>query len=79
MDEGCLFCRIAASELPADLVHVSDRIVAFRDIDPKAPTHILLIPREHVVSVAALEDGDAEMISEMMRVAADLARAEGID
>ena len=61
MDEGCLFCRIAASELPADLVHVSDRIVAFRDIDPKAPTHILLIPREHVVSVAALEDGDADV------------------
>ena len=79
MDEGCLFCRIAARELPADVVHESDRIVAFRDIDPKAPTHILLIPREHVVSVAALDDGDGEMMSEMMRVAADLARAEGID
>ena len=78
-DESCLFCRIGARDVPADLLHVSDRVIAFRDIDPKAPTHILLIPRDHVPSVSALEEGDGGMLSELMRVAGHLARAEGVD
>ncbi len=59
MDSSCLFCRIAAREIPADIVRESERVVAFRDMNPQAPTHILLIPKEHVTSVAALSDHHA--------------------
>jgi histidine triad (HIT) family protein len=79
VDQACLFCRIAAGETPADILHVSDTILAFRDIDPKAPTHILLIPREHIVSISALRDRHGPMLVDMMQTASHLARAEGID
>jgi histidine triad (HIT) family protein len=75
----CLFCKIAAKEIPADIVHASDRVVAFRDINPKAPTHILLIPREHVDSVAEAAETDGSLLEEIVRAAAHLARAEGVD
>ena len=55
VDTSCIFCKIAAREVPAEIVRESDRVVAFRDIDPKAPTHILLIPKEHVESLDELE------------------------
>lgn len=79
MDQACAFCRIAARELPAELLHVSDRIVAFRDADPKAPTHVLIIPKEHIVSLSDIGDRHAGMLVELMTVARHLARAEGID
>lgn len=79
MNEDCVFCRIAARRIPAEILHDSDTVVAFRDVDPKAPTHVLLIPREHVASIADLGDGHAEVLLELMRAASDLARAEGID
>ena len=63
MDSSCLFCRIAAREIPADIVRESDRVVAFRDVNPQAPTHILLIPKEHVASVAELGDHHAGVLS----------------
>lgn len=75
----CLFCRIAAREVPADIVHASDRVVAFRDINPKAPTHILLIPKDHVESAAAVTDEHGAVLTEIVRAAAHLARAEGVD
>lgn len=74
----CLFCRIAAGEIPATVVHRDDRLVAFRDIDPKAPVHILLIPREHVASLDAAADGDRDLLGDLLLAARDLARAEGI-
>jgi histidine triad (HIT) family protein len=76
--ETCLFCRIGRGEIPADLVHEDDLIVAFRDINPKAPTHILLIPREHMDSAANLAETDAEMLGRLFSVAAQLARDAGI-
>jgi histidine triad (HIT) family protein len=76
--ETCLFCRIGRDEIPADLVHEDDLIVAFRDINPKAPTHILLIPREHMDSAANLAETDAEMLGRLFSVAAQLARDAGI-
>jgi len=79
MNEDCVFCRIAARRIPAEILHDSDTVVAFRDVDPKAPTHVLLIPREHVASIADLGDGHAEVLLELVRAASDLARAEGID
>lgn len=77
--EGCLFCRIAEGEQDADVVHAGDNVVAFRDINPQAPTHVLIIPKEHVESAAALRDKSADMLSEIFRTAAHLARAEGIE
>ena len=79
VDPSCPFCRIVAGEAEADVVHSSDHVLAFRDVNPQAPTHILLIPKGHVPSVRNLGDGHAEFIAEMFGVATHLARAEGID
>jgi histidine triad (HIT) family protein len=77
--EDCLFCRIAAKELEADVVHSSDEVVAFRDINPGAPTHILIIPKEHIESARALRDRHAELLAEIFQVAEHLAKAEGVE
>ncbi len=72
----CLFCRIVAREVPAELVRESDRFVAFRDVDPQAPTHVLVIPREHVPS---LDHADEEsMVGGLLHFAREVAMAEGI-
>lgn len=78
-DTSCIFCRIARREVPADILRESDRVVAFRDLDPKAPTHILLIPKEHITSVADVEDGHGALLADIAQAAAHLARTEGID
>lgn len=78
MDTSCLFCRIAAREIPADIVRESATVVAFRDVNPQAPTHILLIPKEHVVSVADLGDDHAGVLADILQAATQLAVAEGI-
>ena len=75
---GCPFCRIVAGEIPADRLHDDDLVVAIRDIAPRAPTHILLMPRRHIASAAELTDADGPMLGRLFAVAADLARAEGI-
>jgi histidine triad (HIT) family protein len=74
----CLFCRIAAGEIPADVVFSDEEVVAFRDIHPQAPSHILIIPRRHIASVTDLADEDAELMGRLFTVARDLAREEGI-
>ncbi|MET0800692.1 MAG: histidine triad nucleotide-binding protein [Actinomycetota bacterium] len=78
MDTSCLFCRIAAHEIPADIVRESDRVIAFRDVNPQAPTHILLIPKEHVTSVADLSDHHGDVLVDIVQAASQLAGAEGI-
>jgi histidine triad (HIT) family protein len=78
-DTSCLFCRIAAREIPSDIVRESDRVIAFRDIDPKAPTHILLIPKEHIGSIADITDEQGSLLADIAQAAAHLARAEGLD
>lgn len=77
-DPDCLFCKIAAGEVPADVVHQDEHVVAFRDISPKAPTHVLLIPRRHVVSAKELGAQDAEMLGRLFSVAAQIARDAGV-
>ncbi len=77
--QDCLFCGIASGDQQADVVHESDEVIAFRDINPGAPTHILLIPKEHVESVRALRGRHAKMLAELFQTASHLARAEGID
>ncbi len=76
--EDCLFCKIAAGTIPSDRLHEDDQVVAFRDIAPRAPTHILLIPRQHIASAAELTEADAPLLGRLFAVAADLARAAGV-
>ena len=75
----CLFCKIARNDVQADVVHSSDNVVAFRDINPQAPTHILLIPKEHIESVASLGNQHGKLLAEIMQTARHLAEAENID
>jgi histidine triad (HIT) family protein len=72
----CLFCRIARREIPAEIVHESDGVIGFRDLRPVAPTHILLIPKDHIESAANLEEKHGDLLAELFQAAAHLARAE---
>ncbi len=74
----CLFCRIGTREVAADIVHASDHVVAFRDINPQAPVHILLIPKDHIESAADIADEHGDLLSDLIQAAAHLARAEGV-
>ncbi len=74
----CLFCKIAAGEVPSTMIHADDLVVAIRDIAPRAPTHILLLPRRHVASALDLTDADGPLLGRLFSVAADVARREGI-
>ncbi len=75
----CLFCRIVSREVPADLIAEGDRWIAFRDINPKAPTHVLIVPREHVDSLSNLDESRVELGGELLRAAAAVARLDGLD
>jgi histidine triad (HIT) family protein len=77
-DSSCLFCKIAAGSIPASVVHSSERLVAFRDIDPKAPVHILVIPREHLASLDEADERHRALLGEILLLARRLARDEGI-
>ena len=78
MSESCLFCRIARGEIPAQIVHQDDRLVAFRDSNPQAPTHILIIPREHLSTLNDLTPSHRALVGDMHLLAAALAKGEGI-
>ena len=73
----CLFCKIAAGQIPATIVYQDDRLVAFRDVNPQAPMHVLVIPRRHIATLNDLADGDDALAGEMIRRAAALAREQG--
>ncbi len=75
----CLFCKIVAGEIPAQIVREGEGVVAFRDLDPKAPTHVLVGPREHYSNAAALAAGDPQASAELLSTAAAVAAAEGHD
>ncbi|MEP7360839.1 MAG: histidine triad nucleotide-binding protein [Chloroflexota bacterium] len=74
----CIFCRIISGAVPADFLHNDDLVVAIADLHPKAPTHILLMPREHVVSAADLTDANGPMLGRLFAVAAQLALDAGL-
>ena len=76
MADGCLFCRIVRGEIPAKLVAENEHCIAFRDINPQAPTHVLVVPREHVASLN--EAKDAALVGRVALFAAEVARKEGI-
>ena len=78
-DPSCIFCRIVAGEIPSARVAEDDTAVAFRDIAPKAPTHVLVVSREHIASAAELTDADGPLLGRLFAMIAEIARAEGID
>ena len=76
---SCIFCRIVAGEIPATTVHEDDRLIAFRDLNPQAPMHVLIVPREHIATLNDLEPSHDALAGEMIRLAAALAAREGHD
>jgi histidine triad (HIT) family protein len=74
----CIFCRIADGEIPATVVRQDEHTVAFRDLDPKAPLHVLVIPRKHIASINDIADDDAAMMGALLIAARDVAASEGI-
>jgi histidine triad (HIT) family protein len=76
---SCLFCEIVAGRIPARMAYQDDQILAFHDINPQGPVHILVIPRRHITSVLDLEAGDDALVGALVRRATALARAEGLD
>jgi len=78
MSSDCLFCKILAGEIPADLVYESETAVAFRDINPKAPTHVLVIPRKHISTINDIEPDDQEIIGSLYTAAKEIAAQAGI-
>ena len=74
----CIFCRIAAGEITSDIVHQDDHVVAFRDLNPQAPVHILIVPRAHLVNLEAASAADGQVLGHCALVAAAIARAEGL-
>ena len=78
MHSDCLFCKIARGELGTDLIFETENLVAFRDINPQAPTHILIIPRQHIASLNELEPTHGEIMGEAMLAVQALAKQEDI-
>lgn len=79
MSHDCVFCRIAAGEIPADVVFENERIIAFRDINPAAPVHILIVPKEHIASVAHLKEEHQALVGEIFTSIQRLAEQEKLD
>ena len=77
-DPNCIFCKIADGQIPAKIVHRDEHVVAFEDINPQAPTHLLVIPKAHIASLDALGDGDHEAVGHVLHRAAELARSRGL-
>jgi len=75
---SCLFCRIVAGEVPSTVVLETDRVLAFRDIAPAAPTHVLVVPKEHHEDLAALVAADPAYVGQVMAAAVEVARLEGL-
>lgn len=78
MDENCIFCKIIAGQIPSNKVYEDDAVFAFRDINPQAPVHILIVPRQHIPRVADLSEADAPLMGRVVMAAARVANAEGI-
>ncbi len=78
MADDCLFCRIVAGEVTADVIRQDEHTVAFRDISPQAPVHVLVIPRRHLTSAATVEAGDAMVVADLLLAARAVADQEGV-
>jgi histidine triad (HIT) family protein len=74
----CIFCKILNKELPADIIYEDEKILAFKDIHPKAPIHILIIPKDHIISVDHLKEENKELIGELILAAKKIAEMKGL-
>ncbi len=78
MSDDCIFCKMVSGEIKPDIVHETDNVLAFRDLNPQAPTHVLLIPRQHIATLDELQEADQDLIGEIVLAATEVARNEGI-
>jgi histidine triad (HIT) family protein len=76
--QDCLFCKIVDGDIPAEVIYQSDTAIAFRDINPQAPTHALIIPRRHISTINDLGVGDQELVGSLFSAAKDVAQQEGL-
>jgi histidine triad (HIT) family protein len=74
----CLFCKILNGDIPVDIVHETETTMAFRDINPQAPTHVLVIPRQHIATINDIDDDDQALVGSLLTAARDIATLEGI-
>ena len=75
---NCIFCKIASGEIPSDVVYQDEHVVGFRDLNPQAPTHVLVVPRRHIATLNDLTEADAEVVARMCLAAKAIAAADGI-
>ena len=76
--KSCIFCKISAKEIPAEMIYENDDLVVFNDINPKAPVHILIVTKEHIANVDELGNDDKNLISKMILIAQKIAREKGV-
>jgi len=74
----CIFCKIANKEIPADVIYEDEQVISFKDIEPKAPMHILIIPKKHIPSVDHLEPEDKDLIGKLIPTAKNIAKEQGV-
>ena len=74
----CIFCQIVAGKVPSEIIYQDEEVIAFRDIHPMAPTHLIIIPKQHIPSLAHLSEADSPLIGHMVNIANQLAKREGI-
>ena len=74
----CIFCQIVAGKVPADIVYQDEDVIAFRDINPEAPVHVLIIPKKHIPSLAHLSEAESSLVGHMVTTAAQIAKREGV-
>lgn len=75
----CIFCKIVSGDIPGDIVYQNDDVLAFRDLGPQAPVHVLIIPKRHISTINDLQPTDAELIGKMYLAAKEVAKQEGMD
>jgi histidine triad (HIT) family protein len=78
-DQNCIFCKVAAKQIPAKLVHEDDMAIAFEDINPQAPTHILIVPKNHVPDIHSMTPADRQMVGHLFLIAQSIAEKQGLD
>jgi len=74
----CIFCQIVSGKIPSEIVHQDEEVITFRDINPQAPIHLLIIPKKHITSLADLSEADSPLMGHMVSIANQLARQEGV-
>ncbi|MBR6940900.1 MAG: histidine triad nucleotide-binding protein [Clostridia bacterium] len=74
----CIFCKIAAGEIPSTKVYEDDKVIAFNDLDPQAPFHVLIIPKEHIASAAQIDESNSAVVAHIFEVAAKIASEQGL-